>query len=565
LRGNLCSNYKQKELNLLHTKAYKDLTTHFKSMQAKTLLDLFAVDHDRFSHLHLNLEKLVFDFSKNNIEEETLNKLIALAKEQGLAEQIEAMFSGAKINNTENRAVLHTALRANYKPIMVDGLDVSSDIQAVLGQIKQFCDNLHNNKHLGYSNLPITDIVNIGIGGSDLGPVLVSGALKPYCKNNLNIHFISSVDGYQIFDTLSNLDPETTLFVIASKTFTTQETMTNARTARKWFLEKTNNNVAAVRQHFVAVSTNAKAVSEFGIAVDNMFGFWDFVGGRYSIWSAIGLPVALYLGFDNFYELLSGASAMDEHFVNTHDFRQNLPVILALIGIWYINFYDYSTQVISPYNTRLTRFPAYIQQLEMESNGKSVDKNGNPLGYKTAPVIWGDSGINAQHAYYQLLHQGTSIYPMDIILALSDKFSNQEHQDILVSNAFAQAEAFMRGKTYEQAKSELLAAGIAEDLARDMYSNRLSIAKHKVFNGNRPSNMLLLPEISPYYLGMLIALYEHKTFVQGVVWGINSFDQWGVELGKQLAKTILADINSNAVSNHDDSTNNLINLYKKCR
>ncbi|MCC2625557.1 MAG: glucose-6-phosphate isomerase [Burkholderiales bacterium] len=543
---------------MLHTKAYKDLSLHYKSIKNKTLLDLFALDNSRFSNLHLSLEKLVFDFSKNNITEETLTKLIDLAKEQGLAEQIVAMFRGNKINNTESRAVLHTALRANGKPIIVDDCNVSVEIQQVLDQIRQFSDKLHNGNHLGYSNQPITDIVNIGIGGSDLGPVLVSDALKPYCKSKLNIHFISSVDGYQVFDILSHLNPETTLFIIASKTFTTQETMTNAHTVRNWFLEKTNNNLAAIKQHFVAVSTNVKAVSEFGIAVDNMFRFWDFVGGRYSIWSAIGLPVALYIGFENFSKLLSGARAMDEHFANTHDFRQNLPVILALIGIWYVNFYDYSTQVISPYNTRLSRFPAYIQQLEMESNGKSVDKNGEPLEYKTAPVIWGDSGINAQHAYYQLLHQGTGIYPMDIILGLSDKFSNQEHQDILVSNAFAQAEAFMCGKTYAQARSELLFAGSSEATA-------YNLAKHKVFHGNRPSNMLLLPEISPYYLGMLIALYEHKTFVQGVIWGINSFDQWGVELGKQLAKTILTDINSNQISTHDDSTNNLINLYKRCR
>ncbi|HLX53170.1 MAG TPA: glucose-6-phosphate isomerase, partial [Aquella sp.] len=529
---------------MLNTKTYQDLLAHFKDMKAQTLLDLFAVESNRFSKLHLGLEKLVFDFSKNNITEETLSKLIALAKEQGLAEQITAMFSGQKINNTENRAVLHTALRANGKPVIVDGCNVSVEIQKVIDQIKQFSNKLHDGRHLGYWEQPITDIVNIGIGGSDLGPVLVAGALKPYRKNKINIHFISSVDGYQVFETLADLNPETTLFIIASKTFTTQETMTNAMTVRKWFLDKTNNNIQAIKQHFVAVSTNAKAVSDFGIDKENMFGFWDFVGGRYSIWSAIGLPIALYIGFDNFSQFLAGARAMDEHFANTHDFRQNLPVILALIGIWYINFYDYATQVISPYNTRLARFPAYIQQLEMESNGKGVDKNGKSIEYKTAPVIWGDSGINAQHAYYQLLHQGTSIYPMDIILALSDKFSNKEHQDILVSNAFAQAEAFMNGRTYEQAKSELLSVGLTEAEASDL-------AKHKVFHGNRPSNMLLLPEISPYYLGMLIALYEHKTFVQGVIWGINSFDQWGVELGKQLAKTILTDIQSNKSSKHD--------------
>jgi glucose-6-phosphate isomerase len=543
---------------MINTKSYKDLLIHFNEMKASTLLDLFAINNNRFSDFHLSLENLTFDFSKNNINEETLSKLIALAKESGLAEQITAMFNGQKINTTENRAVLHTALRANGKPTLVDGHDVSHSIQQVLLQIKHFCNKLHDGHHLGYSNLPITDIVNIGIGGSDLGPVLVSQALKPYRKNMLNIHFISSVDGYQVLDTLSSLNPATTLFIIASKTFTTQETMTNANTIRKWFLEKTNNNKLAIKQHFVAVSTNIEAVSEFGIDPENMFKFWDFVGGRYSIWSAIGLPISLYIGFDNFNQFLSGARAMDEHFTNTDDYRQNLPVVLALIGIWYINFYDYATQIISPYNTRISRLPAYIQQLEMESNGKSVNKNGELLDYKTTPVIWGDSGINAQHAYYQLLHQGTSIYPMDIILALSDKFSNKEHQDILVSNAFAQAQAFMCGKTYAIAKSELLSVGVPEPIANDL-------ARHKVFAGNRPSNMFVLPEISPYYLGMLIALYEHKTFVQGVIWGINSFDQWGVELGKQLAKTILKDISEDKISDYDDSTANLINLYNNIR
>lgn len=539
---------------MLQTKAYQDLALHFKSMRAKSLLDLFAEDAIRFSRFHLNLDQLVFDFSKNNITEDTLDKLIALAKEQSLAKHIQDMFSGQKINNTENRPALHTALRADGKPIIVDGHDVSLDIQQVLDQIKQFSDKLHDGGHLGYTGHKITDIVNVGIGGSDLGVVLLSQALKPYRKNNLTIHFISSIDGYQVLDVLAGLNPETTLFIIASKTFTTLETMTNARTIRKWFLTKTNNNIAAIKRHFVAVSTNADAVNEFGIDEANMFQFWDFVGGRYSICSAIGLPIALYIGFDNFSQFLLGARAMDEHFANTYDLRQNLPVVLALIGIWYINFYNYTSLVISPYNTRLTRFPAYIQQLEMESNGKSVDRNGHALNYKTAPVIWGDSGINAQHAYYQLLHQGTSINPMDIILATSDKYSDKEHQDILVSSAFAQAEAFMCGKSYASSQLELLAAGMTKSVSGEL-------AHHKVFAGNRPTNMLLFPEISPYYMGMLIALYEHKTFVQGVIWNINSFDQWGVELGKQLTKTILADIKHAQSSEHDDSTNNLINLY----
>lgn len=541
---------------MLQTKAYQHLDAHYKVLAGKPLTDLFKEDSHRFSKFHLKLEDLVFDFSKNNITEDTLQGLIALAREQNLSEQITAMFNGDKINNTEERAVLHTALRAGSTQIELDGRTVSVDIKQVLDQIKDFCQAVHSGGHCGYTGKRITDIINIGIGGSDLGPVLLAQALKPYRKSDLNIHFISSVDGYQAFDVLADLNPETCLFIIASKTFTTQETITNALTVRKWFLAQTNHNTAAICNHFVAVSTNEAAVAEFGIDVNNMFRFWDFVGGRYSICSAIGLPIALYIGFENFSNFLAGSRAMDIHFATTTEFRHNLPVMLALIGIWYINFYGYSTQVISPYNTRLSRFPAYIQQLEMESNGKHVNKNGEILNYKTAPVIWGDSGINGQHAYYQLLHQGTSIYPMDIIVALSDKYSDKTHNDILVANAFAQAEAFMQGKSYMEAKAELLAKGMAEYTAS-------SLAKHKVFTGNRPSNMLLLPEISPYYLGMMVALYEHKTFVQGVIWEINSFDQWGVELGKQLAKEILNDINTAHISKHDDSTSNLINLYLK--
>ena len=537
---------------MINKQAYHDLVAHQKQISQLSLVDLFANDKNRGDKFKLNTNGLNFDFSKNNITEDTLDKLIKLAQESDLTNQIKAMFNGAKVNNTENRAVLHTALRANNKSILVDGKDVMPDIKHVLAQMQEFSSKLHGGKHLGYTGKEITDIVNIGIGGSDLGPVLICQALKPYRKNNLNIHFISSVDGYQIYDTLADLNAETTLFVIASKTFVTQETLTNAMTARKWFLEQTNNNLNAIKSHFVAASTNVKAVTEFGISPENMFQFWDFVGGRYSLWSAIGLSIILYIGFDNFSELLSGARAMDEHFANTNDLRQNLPAMLALISLWYINFYNYSTQVISPYNTRLTRFPAYVQQLEMESNGKSVNKSGNKVDYKTCPVIWGDSGINGQHAYYQLLHQGTGIYPMDIILALSDKFSDKTHNQILQANAIAQAEAFMVGKTEAQAKSELAAAGVSG-------SEVDFLAKHKTFPGNRPSNMLTLPEISPYYVGNLIALYEHKTFVQGVIWDVNSFDQWGVELGKQLAKTVLADITSKKTSAHDSSTINIIN------
>ncbi len=459
------------------------------------------------------------------------------------------------------KQVFQTGLRAandsskTFPPVYCECREVIPEIAQVLQQTREFSEKLHNSQHLGYTGQKITDIVNIGIGGSDLGPVLICQALKPYRKNNLNIHFISSVDGYQILDVLDQLDPATTLFIIASKTFTTLETLTNANTAREWFLQHSNNNLAAIKQHFVAVSTNREAVTKFGISLENMFCFWDFVGGRYSLWSAIGLSIIVYIGFDNFSELLSGAAAMDQHFRHTTNLRHNMPVLLALIGIWYINFYDYNTQIISPYNTRLTRFPAYIQQLEMESNGKAVDKYGNQLSYKTCPVVWGDSGINGQHAYYQLLHQGTSICPMDIILALADKFSNKEHNQILQASAIAQAEAFMVGRTYEVALQELLSSGISHDRAE-------FLAKHKTFRGNRPTNMIILPEISPYYLGNLIALYEHKTFVQGIIWNINSFDQWGVELGKQLTQTVLSDIKSGTVSpQHDNST---IELIKRC-
>ncbi len=539
---------------MLNTQIYNDLKDHYKQISKFTLLDLFNNDSDRASKYTLEANALKFDFSKNNINDVTISLLTKLASESGLASQIEAMFSGEKINNTENRAVLHTALRSKDKAILVDGVNIAEDIQNVLSRMHDFSVKIHNASHTGFSGKKITDIVNIGIGGSDLGPVLVCQALKPYRKNNLNIHFISSVDGYQILDTLATLNPETTLFVIASKTFSTQETMTNAMTARKWFLDNTANNLSAIQYHFVASSTNIEAVSTFGISPDNMFPFWDFVGGRYSLWSSIGLSIILYIGYDNFSEMLNGARDMDKHFVETTNLKQNMPVMLALISLWYINFYEYTTQVISPYNTRLTRFPAYIQQLEMESNGKSVDKNGDLLGYKTCPVIWGDSGINGQHAYYQLLHQGTSIYPMDIIFALSDKFSDRLHNQILQSNAIAQAQAFMVGKTSLQAKSELLASG--ESLERAEF-----LSKHKEFHGNRPTNMILLPEISPYYLGNLIALYEHKTFVQGIIWNIDSFDQWGVELGKQLAKGILNDILLEKVSTTDTSTASII---KEC-
>jgi glucose-6-phosphate isomerase len=533
----------------------KELYQHFDEISKLSLNDLFHNDVKRADKFCINFDGLYFDYSKNNITQKTIDLLLDFAKSKKLSVKIQEMFSGVKINNTENRSVLHTALRSKEQSILVDGVNVMPQIEQVKKQMEEFCHQIHSGAHKGYTDKKIDTIVNLGIGGSDLGPVLITQALKPYRVSGMKIHFVSSVDGYMLNDVLSEINPETTLFVIASKTFTTQETMTNAHSARKWFIEQAKNE-SAIAKHFIALSTNQQAVEEFGISLSNMFAFWDFVGGRYSSWSAIGLSVALYIGWDNFQEFLDGANAMDQHFAET-GFEHNLPVILAIIGVWYTNFYDYRSLVISPYNTRLTRFPAYVQQLEMESNGKSVNFAGNKLDYLTCPVVWGDSGINAQHAYYQLLHQGMQIIPMDIIVALSDKFSDSEHNKILWSNAIAQAEAFMHGKTFETAKEELLKQGYTQELATEL-------AKHKVFEGNRPTNILVLPEISPYYLGMLIALYEHKTFVQGIMWDINSFDQMGVELGKQLAKQVLNDLqHGNDVISHDASTNKIINYFIK--
>lgn len=538
--------------------SYKKLIENYKELNNITLLELFAKDNTRAQKFSLDYNGMHLDYSKNNITDEVLNNLVELAHESNLFKHINEMFNGCKINNTENRAVLHTLLRNSEHKVVIDGENVSNPIAQVLTQMGQFANNLHNGSHVGYTGKNILDIVNIGVGGSDLGPQLVCESLKPYRKNKLNIHFISSVDGYQFTDVLSNLNPETTLFVIASKTFTTQETMTNANSARKWFLDNNGNDINAIKKHFVACSTNVKAVTEFGIDKRNMFEFWDFVGGRYSLWSAIGLSIMLYIGEDNFNSLLSGAAKMDEHFLNTTDLRQNIPVVMALISIWYVNFYNYPTQVILPYNTRLNKLPDYLQQQQMESNGKSVDKYGNAIEYNTCPVIWGGSGINGQHAYFQLLHQGTQIHPMDFIVAMSSDYSEQHHNDILMSNVIAQAEAFMCGKTTQFARDELLHKGV-DPLHAEF------LAKHKTFNGNRPSNMLVLKELSPSMLGQLIALYEHKTFVQGIIWGINSFDQWGVELGKELAKTILSNIESDTITKHDESTSSLIKEYLKVR
>ncbi|OLQ89161.1 glucose-6-phosphate isomerase [Vibrio panuliri] len=544
-----------KNINPTQTQAWKALTAHFESAQDMDLTELFASDAARFDKFSTRFgNDLLIDYSKNLINQETLQHLFALAKETDLQSAIEAMFSGQAINQTEGRAVLHTALRnRSNKPVMVDGEDVMPAVNAVLAKIKSFTERVIGGEWQGYTGKAITDIVNIGIGGSDLGPYMVTEALAPY-KNHLNLHFVSNVDGTHIVETLKKVNPETTLFLIASKTFTTQETMTNAHTARDWFLESAQDQ-AHVAKHFAALSTNAPAVSEFGIDTDNMFEFWDWVGGRYSLWSAIGLSIALAVGYDNFVELLDGAHEMDNHFVAT-DLESNIPVILALIGIWYNNFHGAETEAILPYDQYMHRFAAYFQQGNMESNGKYVDRNGNPVTYQTGPIIWGEPGTNGQHAFYQLIHQGTKLIPCDFIApAISHNPAGDHHQK-LMSNFFAQTEALAFGKTAETVLAEFIKAGKTEEEAA-------SLVPFKVFEGNRPTNSILVKQITPRTLGNLIAMYEHKIFVQGVILNIFSFDQWGVELGKQLANQILPELaDESAIDSHDSSTNGLINAFK---
>ncbi|ROV58224.1 glucose-6-phosphate isomerase [Vibrio ponticus] len=544
-----------KNINPTQTQAWKALTAHFESAQDMDLTELFASDAARFDKFSTRFgNDLLIDYSKNLINQETLQHLFALAKETDLQSAIEAMFSGEAINQTEGRAVLHTALRnRSNKPVMVDGEDVMPAVNAVLEKIKSFTERVIGGEWKGYTGKAITDIVNIGIGGSDLGPYMVTEALAPY-KNHLNLHFVSNVDGTHIVETLKNVNPETTLFLIASKTFTTQETMTNAHTARDWFLESAQDQ-AHVAKHFAALSTNAPAVSEFGIDTDNMFEFWDWVGGRYSLWSAIGLSIALSVGYDNFVELLDGAHEMDNHFVAT-DLENNIPVILALIGIWYNNFHGAETEAILPYDQYMHRFAAYFQQGNMESNGKYVDRNGNAVTYQTGPIIWGEPGTNGQHAFYQLIHQGTKLIPCDFIApAISHNPAGDHHQK-LMSNFFAQTEALAFGKTAETVLAEFIKAGKTEEEAA-------SLVPFKVFEGNRPTNSILVKQITPRTLGNLIAMYEHKIFVQGVILNIFSFDQWGVELGKQLANQILPELaDESSIDSHDSSTNGLINAFK---
>ncbi len=538
--------------------AWKKLLAHYKKISKVHMLELFAKDRTRFEKFSLQVGDILLDYSKNRITEETMNLLFALAKETKVKANIEKMFRGEKINTTENRAVLHVALRnrAN-RPIKVDGKDVMPEVNAVLAQMKSFCEAVRSGAWLGYTGKPITDVVNIGIGGSDLGPAMVCQALKPYSKRDLKMHFVSNVDGTHIAETLRELNAETTLFIIASKTFTTQETLTNAHTARRWFLERMHHEIA-IAKHFVALSTNSKEVEKFGIDLRNMFGFWDWVGGRYSLWSAIGLSIALSIGFENFEELLTGAFEMDEHF-RTAPLERNMPVILALLGIWYNNFFGAESYAILPYDQYLSRFAAYFQQGDMESNGKRVTKSGDVVNYQTGQIVWGEPGTNGQHAFYQLIHQGTKLIPCDFLAPCQSHNPIGEHHAILLSNFFAQTEALMKGKTEEEARAELKAQGLKGAALK-------KLLPHKVFEGNKPTNSILFKKLTPRTLGSLIALYEHKIFVQSIIWNINAFDQWGVELGKQLAKTILPELASNEpVHSHDSSTNGLINFYKAHR
>jgi glucose-6-phosphate isomerase len=543
------------KINFTQTQAYDYLIDHFVEITEIHLKEFFETDKERFNKFSIPFNDIFLDYSKNRINEKTMALLMQLAKECDLDSAINSMFKGEKINETEDRAVLHTALRnRSNTPIMVDGADVMPDVNAVLAKMKKFSEAIISGSWKGYTGKAITDVVNIGIGGSDLGPVMVTEALKAY-KNHLNLHFVSNVDGTHIVETLKEVDPETTLFLIASKTFTTQETMTNAHSARDWFLASGAVD-ADVAKHFAALSTNEDGVGKFGIDTQNMFGFWDWVGGRYSLWSAIGLSIVLSIGFENFEELLTGAHEMDNHF-RTTEFERNIPVILALIGIWYNNFFEAETEAILPYDQYMHRFAAYFQQGDMESNGKHVDRTGQTVNYQTGPIIWGEPGTNGQHAFYQLIHQGTKLIPCDFIAPAQSHNPLGEHHKMLLSNFFAQTEALMNGKTEKEVVAEL----------KDKSTEEIEkLAPFKVFEGNRPTNSILVKKITPKVLGSLIAMYEHKIFVQGIIWNIFSFDQWGVELGKHLAGKILPELQADdAVNSHDSSTNGLINLYKDWR
>ena len=536
------------KINPTETESWKQLQQHFEEMKNVSIKDMFREDPERFQKYSFAVPEIVCDFSKNIIDDTTINLLLKLADECGLREAIDAMFAGEKINETEGRSVLHTALR-NFsgEPVLSDGKDVMPEVKKVLEQMKNFCSRVHSGEWKGYTGKKIKYFVNIGIGGSDLGPVMVTEALKPYWIEGIQTYFVSNIDGSDLAEVLKKITPDETVFLIASKTFTTQETMTNAHSARDWFM-KTAQDEKAVAKHFVALSTNEKDVEEFGIDTENMFVFWDWVGGRYSLWSAIGLSIALTVGYDNFEKLLKGAFGVDKHF-RENAFEKNVPVLMALISLWYINFFGAQSEAILPYDQYMHRFPAYFQQGNMESNGKHTDRNGNKVTYATGPVIWGEPGTNGQHAFYQLIHQGTFLIPCDFIAPVLTHNPMGEHHRILLSNFFAQTEALMNGKTREQ---------LVEEKVPD------AVIPFKEFEGNKPTNSFLLTKITPATLGELIALYEHKIFVQGIIWNIYSFDQWGVELGKQLAKQILPELQDvTEITSHDVSTNGLINAYKR--
>lgn len=545
-----------KSINPTSTSSWPKLRAHFESMSSVEMKQLFEADQKRFNKFSLKFNDILVDFSKNIVTQETMKLLMDLAEECELDKAIDNMFNGQPINATEGRAVLHTALRnKSDRPVMVDGKDVMPEVRAALAKMKTFADKVTSGNWQGFTGKPIKHIVNIGIGGSDLGPVMVTEALAPYATHGISTHFVSNVDGSHISETLKKVNAEETLFMIASKTFTTQETMTNAHTARTWFLNQ-GASESDIAKHFVALSTNADAVSQFGIDTNNMFEFWDWVGGRYSLWSSIGLSIACTIGYDNFDELLMGAFEMDQHFKDT-DFQENLPVILALIGIWYGNFFGSESEAILPYDQYMHRFAAYFQQGNMESNGKYIARDGKKVNYQTGPIVWGEPGTNGQHAFYQLIHQGTKLIPCDFMAPAQSHNDIGDHHPKLLSNFFAQTEALMKGKSYEEVVAELEQQGKSkEDIEK--------LAPFKVFEGNKPTNSILFQKLTPRVLGSLIAMYEHKIFVQGVIWNIYSFDQWGVELGKVLAKNILPELSDNSqIESHDSSTNGLINAYKE--
>ncbi|MDZ4200946.1 MAG: glucose-6-phosphate isomerase [Gallionella sp.] len=541
---------------LTSSPAWQALKAHHAAIEPRQMRQMFKDDPARFERFSVALGTLLFDYSKNRIDNETVKLLLALAAQAGLPSWIARMFGGDKINCTEQRAALHTALRnRSDRPVTVDGKDVMPDVRRVLQHMRRFADAVRGGGHRGHTGKQITDIVNIGIGGSDLGPLMVCEALKPYGSPQLRAHFVSNVDGTHLAETLKKLDAETTLFIVSSKTFTTQETLTNAQSARAWLVGQLGDEHAVAR-HFAAVSTNLDATAKFGINSDNVFEFWDWVGGRYSLWSAIGLPIALYIGMDRFEELLGGAHAMDEHF-RSAPAERNIPVLMGLLGIWYGNFFGAGSNAVLPYDQYLHRFPAYLQQLDMESNGKRVDRDGNAVDYDTGMVMWGEPGTNGQHAFYQLIHQGTRMIPADFLAPMHSQNPLGEHHPILLANCFAQTEALMVGKTGAEARAELEAQGLSGNALE-------ALLPHKIFPGNKPTNTLLFDKLDPHTLGMLIALYEHKVFVQSVVWNINPFDQWGVELGKQLAGKILPELrDTTTASAHDGSTKGLIEHYRK--